>query len=152
MIIESLGKSCCVPPSKKRLMYDTCSNRAYHSLRTAIKCKEGLAFIFIRHRCLHFRLQTGVDRLVVVELASLVVWCGGHRPPTNNGTSQRCFDWKAHTSNTTCSCPHYMCLDSCVIWSRRGCTRSRDGSQFTTWTHHVSSWHAIITQPSYVVC
>ena len=41
---------------KKRRMYDTCScSKAYHSGR---ECKESLAFMFIRHRCAYFRLQT----------------------------------------------------------------------------------------------
>ena len=79
MIVESLGKSCCTS-LKKWNMYDTWSRRAYHPGR---KCKESLTFIFIRHRCLHFLLQIGGDCLVVVKLASLVVSCGGHRPPTN---------------------------------------------------------------------
>ena len=63
------------------------------------KCKESLVFIFIRHRCLHSRLQIDGDCLVVVQLASLVVSYGGHRPPTN--ATNQCFDWKGHTSNTT---------------------------------------------------
>ena len=61
---------------------------------------------------IYFRQQTGGGCLVVVKLASLVVLCGGHRPPTN-ATSQ-CFDGKGHTSNTTCSCPHYIYIYMCV--------------------------------------
>ena len=61
---------------------------------------------------IYFRQQTGGGCLVVVKLASLVVLCGGHRPPTN-ATSQ-CFDGKGHTSNTTCSCPHYIYICVCL--------------------------------------
>ena len=32
------------------------------------------------------------------------------------------------------------------------CKRARDGESHTTWTHHVSSWYAVITEPSPVVC
>ena len=75
---------------------------------------------FIRHRCVHFRLQTGGGGcLVMVELASSVVSCGGHRPPTN--ATNQCLHWKGHTSNTRYSC---LIFCVCVIWSRRGCTKA----------------------------
>ena len=110
MMIESLRKSCCTS-LKKRRVHDTCSKIVYHS---AWKCKESLALIFIRHRCLHFRMQTYGGCLVVVKLVSLVASCGEHRLPISTPTpptrTSQCFDWKGHTSNTTCSCPHYLCL------------------------------------------
>ena len=121
-------------------MCDMCSSREYHSAR---KCKESLAFIFICHRCLHFRLHTGGDGCLVVELASLVVSCGGNRPPTI--ATNQCFDWRA-TRVTRLVVILIICV--CVFRSRRGYTRARDGSQLTTWTHYVSSCYAVISEPS----
>ena len=40
----------------------------------------------------------------------------------------------------------------CGIWNRRDCSRTRDRwESLTTW-NHVSSWYAVITEPSPVVC
>ena len=79
MTFESLGKSTCTS-LKIRRTNDTFSNRAYHSGR---KCKETFAFTFIRHRCLHFRLEIDGSFFAVAELSSLVMSCGGFRPPPN---------------------------------------------------------------------
>ena len=129
MISESLRNLAVACTSlKKWRMYDTYSSRAYHSGR---ECKESLAFIFIRQRCLHFRMQTGGGCLVV-KLASLVGSCGAYQPMPPTWTNQ-CFDWKGHTSNTTSSCPHYLCLH-CLgptglhESTRRESTHNRDSS------------------------
>ena len=102
---------------RDRCVCDTCSSRPYHSGR---KYKESLALIFIHHRCLHFRLQRGGGCLVVVELASLVVSCGGHRPPTN-ATNQR-FDWKDHTH----TCTELSSLSMSALFGADGAAREHE--------------------------
>ena len=86
------------------------------------------------------RLQTCGSCLVVVELASLVVSCGGHRPPTN-ATNQR-FDWKAtQATRFVYSCPRDLCLhylEPTGLYEKS----TRWESKLTTWIHHVS-WYAI---------
>ena len=99
------------------------------------------------HSCLYATGAYVSDCRQVVKLASLVVSFGGYRPPTN-ATSQ-CFAWKGHTGNTTCSCPHSL---SGLSGADGAAREARDGSQLTTWTHNVSSWYAVITEPSSVVC
>ena len=106
-----------------------------------------------RAKQVHFRgsrLQTGSSCLVVVKLASLVVSCGGHRPP-NNATNQ-CVDWKTTRATwPVYSCPHFLCL--CYLEPTGLHEKStRWGSKLTSWIHHVSSQNAVITEPSPVVC
>ena len=146
MISESLRNLAVACTSlKKWRMYDTYSSRAYHSGR---ECKESLAFIFIRQRCLHFRMQTGGGCLVV-KLASLVGSCGAYQPMPPTWTNQ-CFDWKGHTSNTTSSCPHYLCLHCLGPTGLHESTRWESTHDLDS--NHVSSWYEIITEPSSVEC
>ena len=88
-------------------------------------------------------LQTYGSCLVMVELASLVVSRGGHRPPTN--ATNRCFDWKAtRATRFVYSCPRYLCpryQEPTGLYEKS----TRWESKLTTWTHHASSWYAVIT-------
>ena len=79
-----------LPKKKVVCIYGTYSRRAYHSGRN---CKRSLAFIRIRHRCLHFRLHTRGGCLVVAKLASLVASCGGigHQPINATNLHQPMF-------------------------------------------------------------
>ena len=46
---------------------------------------------------------------MVVKLASVAVICEGHTSPSN--TTNQIFHRNGRSSNTTCSCPHYLlCL------------------------------------------
>ena len=129
-------------------MHDTCSSRAYHD---GHKCKDSLALIFIRHRCLLFRLKTSGGCLGVVRVTSLVASCGGHKPPTNQCHQPAQTNVLIGRATRGTRLVAVLTISVCVIWSRRGCTRARHGNQPTTWTHHVSSWYAVITEPSSVV-
>ena len=95
------------------------------------------------------RLQAG-GTCLVVKLASLVVSCGGHRPPTN--ATNQCFDWKAtRATRLVYTCPQHLYmrhLDPTGLHEKS----TRWESNFTTWTHNISSWYAVITETSPVVC
>ena len=113
------------------------------------------SYLFIRHRCLHFRLQAGsgvvIALVVVVKPASLVVSCGGHRPPTNatNQTNQ-CFDWKGHTSNTPCI--SLSLLSVSALSGADGAAREHEMGVNSRPIHNVSSWYAVNMERSSVVC
>ena len=137
--IQRITKSAS-PRSKARLMHVTCSSRAYLSGR---KCQESLALIFVRHRCLHFRLQTGGGCLVVVSMRNWLCRVGGigHQPmlPTNQYLY---FDWKGHTSHATCSCPRFL-------WMR--CLEPTGLHESTRWesTHNLDSLLLVVVCSSH---
>ena len=86
------------------------------------------------------RQTVGGCLAVVVKLALLVESCGGQRPQTN--ATNQCLDWKGQTSNTTCSCPHFLC----ALSGADGAAREHEmGVNSRPSSHHGT--YAVITEP-----
>ena len=133
-------------------MHDTCSSRAYHD---GHKCKDSLALIFIRHRCLLFRLKTSGGCLGVVRVTSLVASCGGHKPPTNqcHQPAQTNVLIGRATRLTQLLAVFTLCLRYLEPAGPTGLHEStRWESTHDLDSNHVSSWYEIITEPSSVEC
>ena len=108
------------------------SAAAEHTTRR--KYKESLAIIFIHHQCLHPTPDRWQSRCSWWSSRGWLHCVGtiGHQPmpPT-----KVLIENAARVTRLVA----VLIICVCVLWNGGGCTRARDKSTFTTWTHNVSS-------------
>ena len=155
MIIESTYKSlsCCTSIKNGVCMIRSAAEH------TTPDGRARKAFIFVCHRCLHFRLQTG-GSCFAVKLASLLRRVGGIGYQSINNATNYTAPTNILFGRATlltrlvqCSCPYYDLLSA--LSEADGAARTHEmrvnsrPALIMTLSHH--AMYAVMTEPSSVV-